>query len=252
MAIETQTAPIPPPGAPDERRGVESVPASGYSHRQARDHPVRAWCRSGSCSTAGFVNELALLEMVDAVHARVRAALHEHRFPVLYGGDCAVLLGAVPALRDVGETAGLLFVDGHEDAATMEQSTTGEAANMEIALLLGMTGDRAPQRCGGFCRPFDLRRSRCWDSATRATDARSACRASHSASACTPRGRLGSIPSRPQRELPHASALRRPGGGCMSTWMCSTKRVPRVRRSSGARRWLPRLEHRRVQPGPGS
>src|SRR5450755_2396023 len=82
---------------------------------------------------AGFVNERALLEMVDAVHARVRAALQEHRFPVLYGGDCAVLLGAVPALRDLGETAGLLFVDGHE------------AANMEIALLLGMTGDRAPQ-----------------------------------------------------------------------------------------------------------
>src|SRR5450755_773259 len=94
---------------------------------------------------AGFVNERALLEMVDAVHARVRAALQEHRFPVLYGGDCAVLLGAVPALRDLGETAGLLFVDGHEDATTMEQSTTGEAANMEIALLLGMTGDRAPQ-----------------------------------------------------------------------------------------------------------
>lgn len=94
---------------------------------------------------AGFVNERALLEMVDAVHARVRVARQQHRFPVLYGGDCAVLLGAVPALRELGETAGLLFVDGHEDATTMEQSRTGEAANMEVALLLGMTGDRAPQ-----------------------------------------------------------------------------------------------------------
>jgi arginase len=94
---------------------------------------------------AGFVNERALLEMVDAVHARVRAALQEHRFPVLYGADCAVLLGAVPALGDLCATVGLLFVDGHEDATTMEQSPTGEAANMEIALLLGMTGDRAPQ-----------------------------------------------------------------------------------------------------------
>jgi arginase len=94
---------------------------------------------------AGFLNERALLEVVEAVHARVCAALQEHRFPVLYGGDCAVLLGAVPAVRDFGETAGLLFVDGHEDATTMEQSTTGEAANMEIALLLGTSGDRAPQ-----------------------------------------------------------------------------------------------------------
>ena len=94
---------------------------------------------------AGFVNERALLEMVEAVHARVRVALEAGRFPLIYGGDCSVLLGAVPAVRDVYGTAGLLHVDGHEDATTMDQSTTGEAANMEIALLLGMTGDQAPQ-----------------------------------------------------------------------------------------------------------
>jgi len=45
---------------------------------------------------AGFVNERALLEMVDAVYARVRAALRAGRFPLLYGGDCAALLGAAP------------------------------------------------------------------------------------------------------------------------------------------------------------
>jgi arginase len=93
---------------------------------------------------AGFVNERALLEMVEAVHAGVRAALEAGRFPLLYGGDCAALLGAVPALRDADGTAGLLFVDAHEDATTMEESTTGEVANMEVALLLGMTGADAP------------------------------------------------------------------------------------------------------------
>jgi len=94
---------------------------------------------------AGFVNERALLEMVEAVYARVRAALEAGRFPLVYGGDCSVLLGAVPALHDVCGNAALLFIDGHEDATTMEQSTTGEAANMEIALLVGMTGQHAPQ-----------------------------------------------------------------------------------------------------------
>jgi arginase len=94
---------------------------------------------------AGFVNERALLEMVDAVYARVRAVLQAGRFPLLYGGDCAALLGAVPALRDVDGTVALLFVDAHEDATTMDESTTGEAANMEIALLLGMTGTDAPE-----------------------------------------------------------------------------------------------------------
>jgi arginase len=94
---------------------------------------------------AGFFNERALLEMIEAVYARVRAALEAGHFPVLYGGDCAVLLGAVPAVRDAYGSSGLVFVDGHEDATTMEQSATGEAANMEIALLLGLTGKHAPQ-----------------------------------------------------------------------------------------------------------
>jgi arginase len=94
---------------------------------------------------AGFLSERALFEMVEATYARVRAVLQADRFPLIYGSDCSVLLGAVPALRSVCGSAGLLFVDGHEDATTMEQSTTGEAANMEIALLLGMTGQHAPQ-----------------------------------------------------------------------------------------------------------
>jgi arginase len=94
---------------------------------------------------AGFFNEQALLEMVDSVYERVRATLQAGRFPLLYGGDCAVLLGAVPAVRDLYGTAGLVFVDAHEDATTIEQSITGEAANMEIALLLGLTDERAPE-----------------------------------------------------------------------------------------------------------
>lgn len=92
----------------------------------------------------GLLNERALLDMVAAVHDRVQAALAGGRFPLLYGADCAVLLGAVPALADATGSAGLVFIDGHEDASPMEASTTGEAANMEIALLLGLTGTQAP------------------------------------------------------------------------------------------------------------
>jgi arginase len=96
-------------------------------------------------SLGGFFNEPALLEMVDAVYARVRATLSLGRFPLLYGADCAVLLGAVPALRDVRGKASLLFIDGHEDATTIELSTMGEAANMEIALLLGIGDVPGPE-----------------------------------------------------------------------------------------------------------
>jgi arginase len=101
---------------------------------------------STSRGPGGFLNEPALLAMVDAVGVRVGGALQGGHFPLVYGADCAVLLGAIPALRDVDGRAGLLFIDGHEDATTMELSTDGEAANMEIALLLGLTGSQAPER----------------------------------------------------------------------------------------------------------
>jgi arginase len=97
----------------------------------------------------GFVNERALLDMAAALYDRVGAAVAGGRFPLVYGADCAVLLAAVPALADVAGSAGLVFIDGHEDATTMEASDTGEAANMEIALLLGLTGKQAPEPLRG-------------------------------------------------------------------------------------------------------
>lgn len=92
-----------------------------------------------------LMNEAALLAMIDGVYGRVRKSFAERRFPLLYGADCAVLLGALPALRDEQGAAGLLFLDAHEDATTMDASPDGEAANMEIALLLGLTGHDAPE-----------------------------------------------------------------------------------------------------------
>ena len=56
-----------------------------------------------------------------------------------------MLLGAVPALRDVIGRAGLVFVDAHEDTTSLDASPDGEAANMEIGLLLGLTGQLAPE-----------------------------------------------------------------------------------------------------------
>lgn len=108
---------------------------------------------------SGLLNERALLEMVETVGGRVRAALARGRFPLVYGADCAVLLGAVPALADAVGEAGLVFVDGHEDATPMEHSTSGEAANMEVAILLGLTGQQAPEplrRAVGAVRPEAL------------------------------------------------------------------------------------------------
>ena len=100
----------------------------------------------GRAAGSGLMNEAALLALTDGLHARVGDALAEDRFPVVYGGECSVLLGAVTSLRDARGRAGLVFVDGHEDTTPLDVSPDGEAANMEIGLLLGITGHLAPTR----------------------------------------------------------------------------------------------------------
>jgi arginase len=93
---------------------------------------------------SGLMNEAALLAMVEAADGRVRGALAANRFPVIYGGECSVLLGAVSGLGAAGGRPGLVFVDGHEDTTPLDVSVDGEAANMELGLLLGITGQLAP------------------------------------------------------------------------------------------------------------
>jgi arginase len=64
-------------------------------------------------------------------------------FPLVIGGDCPILLGCLGATGD-GVPPGLLFVDGHEDAWPPGASTSGEAADMELGLALGLTVEGLP------------------------------------------------------------------------------------------------------------
>ena len=78
---------------------------------------------------------------LDALVVRVRDAvkqiLDNAHLPLILGGDCALLLGCLAASSG-RERVGLLFVDGHEDAYLPMQSSTGEAADMELGFALGM------------------------------------------------------------------------------------------------------------------
>jgi arginase len=54
--------------------------------------------------------------------------------PLIVGGDCTLLLGVFQALP---RGSGLWFVDGHADFFDGESSPTGEAADMDLAVLTG-------------------------------------------------------------------------------------------------------------------
>lgn len=87
----------------------------------------------------GIIAPDALIRMVLGVREAVARAVEEGRLPVVVGGECPLLLGCLAAARDARGRVGLLFVDGHEDAWPPHDSTTGEAADMELGLALGQT-----------------------------------------------------------------------------------------------------------------
>jgi arginase len=86
---------------------------------------------------SGLATEDSLAAMVVSVAERVLGAWAGDRPPVVLGGDCPVLLGGLVAAGRRNYDAGLVFVDGHEDAWDPHRSPTGEAADSEIALALG-------------------------------------------------------------------------------------------------------------------
>jgi arginase len=96
---------------------------------------------TGERGPSGLLNEEALVRLVEATCERVIAAHEGGRLPLLVGGDCPVLLGALAALRESDPQPGLIMLDGHEDAWPPPASETGEGSDSEIAIALGEVSD---------------------------------------------------------------------------------------------------------------
>lgn len=115
--------------------------ADAFDHHHVTTHDLELpEPDRGRGALTGLINEIALLAMTDALNIRVGEVVMAGRFPVVYGGDCSSLFGIVTGLRDHVGDVGLVFVDGHEDTMPLDVSEDGEAANTEIGLLLGLTG----------------------------------------------------------------------------------------------------------------
>lgn len=93
-------------------------------------------------SPAGIIDEVNLATTLRRTRTAVRSAIDEGGRPIVVGGDCPILIGAMGACVDTHLEPGLVFVDGHEDAWPPARSTTGEAADMELGLMLGRHVDR--------------------------------------------------------------------------------------------------------------
>ena len=86
----------------------------------------------------GVIGLQDLLGLSRVVRDRLIGVLGDGRRPLVLGGDCTLLIGVAAALADTRPDAGLLFVDGHLDCFDGRTSPTGEGADMELAILLGV------------------------------------------------------------------------------------------------------------------
>lgn len=70
----------------------------------------------------------------------VQNTLQAGSFPLVLGGDCSIILGTMLGLQRRGRY-GLFFIDGHADFYQPTASSTGEAADMDLALVSGRGPD---------------------------------------------------------------------------------------------------------------
>jgi arginase len=111
---------------------------------------------SGERGPSGVLNEPAFERLVDAAHIRVHEVHQRDRRPLLVGGDCPVVLGALAAL---GGERGLVMLDGHEDAWPPPLSETGEGSDSELGIALGLFPENMPpplDRWGALLRPSNV------------------------------------------------------------------------------------------------
>jgi arginase family enzyme len=83
---------------------------------------------------SGVIGAAEVRRASTAIASRVREVLEARERPLVLGGDCTLLLGVFQALPG---GSGLWFVDGHADFFDGESSPTGEAADMDLAILTG-------------------------------------------------------------------------------------------------------------------
>ena len=120
-----------------EERGPVALRAAGLLNRLGARDAGEADARISDQRrdpTTGVVGASEVRRASAAIASSVREVLASGERPIVLGGDCTLLLGVFQALPD---GSGLWFVDGHADFFDGQSSPTGEAADMDLAVLTG-------------------------------------------------------------------------------------------------------------------
>jgi arginase len=119
--------------APEElrRAGIDEAVSRDAGDTEARiDDPTRD-------PRTGVIGFEQLVEASSEIRSAVAAVVERGERPLVVGGDCSVLVGALAAAKGRLGRVGLAFLDGHLDYFGGDTSPSGEAADMDLAFVCG-------------------------------------------------------------------------------------------------------------------
>lgn len=86
---------------------------------------------------SGIIGISEVCHVTNELRRHVAEILARGALPLLVGGCCTQIIGAIAGARDHFGEIGLAYADGHLDLYDGETSPTGEAADIPLAVLLG-------------------------------------------------------------------------------------------------------------------
>lgn len=126
--------------------GVEylgkSLLASGLAQNLGKKHPVvhvptlNNFYDKKRDKETNCLNAKPLRDFSIVFSKVVSKTINKNRFVFIFGGDCSILIGTMVALKAKG-SFGIIFLDAHANFYEPEMSTTGEAADMDLAIITG-------------------------------------------------------------------------------------------------------------------
>lgn len=84
----------------------------------------------------GIKNLASIRAYSQQLAAALAPLVQAGEFPLVLGGDCSILIGAMLGLRRIGHY-GLFFLDAHADFYQPEADSYGEVASQELAIVSG-------------------------------------------------------------------------------------------------------------------
>lgn len=108
-------------------------------------------------ATTGIIGSNDVIRVTETLRREVAQCLRDGYRPILLGGCCTQIVGALAGVRDAIGRAGVAYLDGHLDLYDGVTSPTGEAADMPLAAALGHGPKPLIDAAGGASlRPEDI------------------------------------------------------------------------------------------------